>query len=93
VLVLTGAAKLRFEGVTLELKPGDLVNIPAGTKHRVKRTTPDEPTVWLAVYSGRRSSAVSSNKANSISVASVVVVTKTSTPSGGRCVRPRQRAK
>jgi cupin 2 domain-containing protein len=33
-----------------ELKPGDFVNIPAHTKHRVDWTTPDEPTVWLAVH-------------------------------------------
>lgn len=84
VLVLTRSAKLRFEGVTLEVKPGDYVNIPARTKHRVMRTTPDEPTVWLAVHPRRRSSAVSSNKANSTPATSVVVVTKTSTPSGGR---------
>jgi cupin 2 domain-containing protein len=50
VLVLTGAAKLRFEDETLEIGPGDFVNIPAQKKHRVEWTTPDEPTVWLAVH-------------------------------------------
>jgi cupin 2 domain-containing protein len=50
VLVLTGAAKLRFEDETLEMKRGDFVNIPAHRKHRVEWTTPDEPTVWLAVH-------------------------------------------
>lgn len=50
VLVLTGAAKLRFEDETLDMKPGDFVNIPAHRKHRVEWTTPDEPTVWLAVH-------------------------------------------
>lgn len=50
VAVLKGAARLRFENETVELKPGDFVNIPAHTKHRVEWTTPDEPTVWLAVF-------------------------------------------
>jgi cupin 2 domain-containing protein len=50
VVVLTGAARLRFEDDTVELKPDDFVNIPAHRKHRVEWTTPDEPTVWLAVF-------------------------------------------
>jgi cupin 2 domain-containing protein len=54
VVVLTGAARLRFQdqGPPLELKPGDYVNIPAHTRHRVEWTAPDEPTVWLAVHYG-----------------------------------------
>lgn len=55
VLVLRGAARIQFEGDAppMELKPGDFVNIPAHKKHRVEWTTPDEPTLWLAVhYSG-----------------------------------------
>ena len=50
--LLTGAAKLRFEDETVEMKPGDFVNIPAHKKHRVEWTTPDEPTIWLAVHYG-----------------------------------------
>ena len=52
VLVLTGAARIRFEDdpQPLDMKPGDFVNIPAHRRHRVEWTTPDEPTVWLAVY-------------------------------------------
>jgi cupin 2 domain-containing protein len=53
VVVLTGAARLRFEGEKpLEMQRGDSINIPAHTKHRVDWTTPDEPTVWLAVHYG-----------------------------------------
>jgi cupin 2 domain-containing protein len=55
VLLLQGEAKLQFEGnePPVKLKPGDFLNIPAHTKHRVEWTTPDEPTIWLAVhYSG-----------------------------------------
>lgn len=52
VLVLKGAARLRFDDETVEMKPGDFVNIPARRKHRVEWTTPDEPTVWLAVHYG-----------------------------------------
>ena len=50
VVVLKGAARLRFEDETLEMKPGDCVNIAAHRRHRVEWTAPDEPTVWLAVY-------------------------------------------
>ncbi len=52
VLVLQGAARLSIEEESKELKPGDYINIPAHIKHRVEWTTPDEPTVWLAVYYG-----------------------------------------
>jgi cupin 2 domain-containing protein len=52
VIVLKGAARLRFEDGTVEFKPGDFVNIPAHTKHRVEWTTPDEPTIWLGVRYG-----------------------------------------
>ena len=50
VIVLKGAARLRFEDRTVEMKPGDFINIPAFMKHRVEWTTPHEPTVWLAVH-------------------------------------------
>jgi cupin 2 domain-containing protein len=49
VIVLQGAARLQFEDGMVEIKPGDFLNIPAFTKHRVDWTTPDEPTVWLGV--------------------------------------------
>ena len=47
---MRGAARIRFEDGTVEMKPGDFVNIPAHQKHRVEWTTPDEPTIWLAVF-------------------------------------------
>ena len=50
VLLLKGAAKLRFEDGMIEMKVGDFINIPAFKKHRFDWTTPDEPTVWLAVF-------------------------------------------
>lgn len=52
VLVLKGAARLRFEGEDqpVEMKPGDFINIPEHCKHRVEWTTPDESTIWLAVH-------------------------------------------
>jgi cupin 2 domain-containing protein len=52
VVVLKGAARLRFEGgeQPVEMKLGDFVNIPAHQKHRIECTTPDEPTVWLAIF-------------------------------------------
>jgi cupin 2 domain-containing protein len=55
VIVLKGAARLQFEDGTVEMKPGDFINVPAFKKHRVEWTTPDEPTVWLGVrYGGER---------------------------------------
>lgn len=50
VALLSGAAILRFEDTIVALNPGDFVNIPAHAKHRVEWTTPDGPTVWLAVH-------------------------------------------
>ncbi|VTT96646.1 Cupin domain-containing protein OS=Singulisphaera acidiphila (strain ATCC BAA-1392 / DSM 18658 / VKM B-2454 / MOB10) GN=Sinac_4027 PE=4 SV=1: Cupin_2 [Gemmataceae bacterium] len=50
VVLLKGAARLRFEDRVLDLRPGDFVHIPARQKHRVDWTTPDEATVWLAVH-------------------------------------------
>jgi cupin 2 domain-containing protein len=54
VMVLKGAARLRFEDGIVEMKPGDFLNIPAHQKHRVEWTTPDEPTIWLAVHYGEQ---------------------------------------
>lgn len=50
VVVLQGSARLSIEGETKELKLGDYINIPAHYKHRVEWTSPDEPTIWLAVF-------------------------------------------
>jgi cupin 2 domain-containing protein len=52
VVVLTGEAKLLFEGddKPIRLTSGDHVTISAHRRHRVEWTTPDEPTVWLAVF-------------------------------------------
>ena len=50
VLVVRGAARLRFEDGCVELRPGDHVTIAARRRHRVEWTTPDEPTVWVVVF-------------------------------------------
>ena len=52
VLVLRGAARLRFadEPEARRLGPGDFVDIAPHRRHRVEWTTPDEATVWLAVF-------------------------------------------
>jgi cupin 2 domain-containing protein len=52
VLVLQGAAKIEFADRTVEMGPGDYLDIPAHRKHRVAWTTPDEHTIWLAVHYG-----------------------------------------
>jgi cupin 2 domain-containing protein len=52
VLLLKGAARLRFEGdEPIDLRPGAFVNIPAHRRHRVEWTAPSEPTIWLAIHS------------------------------------------
>jgi cupin 2 domain-containing protein len=52
VMVLQGAARLQFEDRVVEMKVGDWISIRAHQKHRVDWTSPDEPTVWLAVFYG-----------------------------------------
>lgn len=51
-LVLAGAARLQIADAAVErsLGPGDHLLLPAGTRHRVAWTSPDVPTVWLAVH-------------------------------------------
>ena len=50
VVLLQGAARLKFEEKAVEMQPGSFIDIPAHRRHRVEWTTPDEPTVWLAVH-------------------------------------------
>jgi cupin 2 domain-containing protein len=52
LVVLMGATRLCFEDGIVKMKPGDFINIPAHQRHRVEWTTPDEPTIWLAVHRG-----------------------------------------
>ncbi len=52
VLLVSGAARLRFEGDAemVRLAPGDHLLIPARRRHRVEWTAPHVDTVWLAVH-------------------------------------------
>jgi cupin 2 domain-containing protein len=52
VLVLAGAARLRFEDEpdARLLGPGDWLDIAPRRRHRVDWTDPAVPTIWLAVY-------------------------------------------
>lgn len=50
VLLLEGNAILEFEDKTIELKKGDYLDIKAKIKHRVKYTSEEESTIWLAVF-------------------------------------------
>ena len=54
VIVLKGAARIQFEDLEIEMGPGSFLEIAAHQKHRVNWTTPDEPTVWLAVFYGEK---------------------------------------
>jgi cupin 2 domain-containing protein len=51
VMLVRGAARLWLDPTgEVALFPGDYLLIPAGMPHRVTWTTPDAPTVWLAVH-------------------------------------------
>jgi cupin 2 domain-containing protein len=52
VLLLSGAARLEFEGepTPYAMRAGDYVLIDAHRRHRVAWTDPDTPSVWLAIY-------------------------------------------
>ena len=51
VILLKGHAKLLFEKSKMfDLLPGDYINIPAKTKHRVEWTDPVIETIWLTVF-------------------------------------------
>lgn len=51
VFLLKGSAVIEYEnGKTVELEPGDYLKILAHEKHRVKRTSNSEKTIWLAIH-------------------------------------------
>jgi len=51
VLLLSGSARLEFENSRfVAMTPGDHLTIPPHCRHRVAWTTPDDDTVWLALY-------------------------------------------
>ncbi len=50
VLLMAGAARLELPDRLVELRAGDVIDIPAHQRHRVAWTSPDEPTVWLTVH-------------------------------------------
>lgn len=50
VLVLQGEAILELEDRQVTLKAGDYINLPAHVKHRVAWTTPEQETIWLAIF-------------------------------------------
>lgn len=50
IVLLEGFAILEFENSAIELKKGDFLNIESNRKHRVKYTSENEPTIWLAIF-------------------------------------------
>ena len=52
VVILQGTATLRVEGLdtAVVLALGSHYWLPAGLRHRVDSTSPDGPTIWLAVH-------------------------------------------
>jgi len=55
VVLLVGSAGLLIEGEDAPriLRHGDFVEIPPHARHRVEWTDATQPTIWLAVHSGR----------------------------------------
>lgn len=52
VMVLRGSARIVIAGEFEDrlLKPGDAIYLPARCRHRIAWTSPEEPTVWLALF-------------------------------------------
>lgn len=51
IMVLQGSAAIVFEDAQIvTLKTGDNILIPTHKKHRVIKTSPDEATIWLAIF-------------------------------------------
>ena len=51
VMVVAGEAIIEFENEQeIRLKPNDFILIEPHRKHRVKWTTPNQKTIWLAVH-------------------------------------------
>ena len=51
VIVLSGYGVIEYiTGAKISLKRGDYLHIKANEKHRVIETSPDEATVWLAIF-------------------------------------------
>lgn len=51
VMLVQGAARLRFEGEEpVEMIAGSFLNIPAHKRHRVEWTDVMQQTIWLAVH-------------------------------------------
>lgn len=50
VLLLEGKAIIEFEDKDVKLQKGDYLDIKAYVKHRVKYTSQEKPTIWLAVF-------------------------------------------
>jgi cupin 2 domain-containing protein len=50
IIVLKGNAEIEFEDEIVTLKKGDYQNITKHKKHKVKSTSKQEKTVWLAIF-------------------------------------------
>jgi cupin 2 domain-containing protein len=51
VMLLRGRGDVEFEdGRVFRLEAGGSLNIPPRCRHRIARTDPESPTVWLAIH-------------------------------------------
>jgi len=51
VLLMKGSAELELaDGQIVTLRAGDWIEIEAHVRHRVRRTAPGEPTIWLVAF-------------------------------------------
>ncbi|WP_371826119.1 cupin domain-containing protein [Photobacterium sp. GJ3] len=52
VMVIQGQTELAFDDARppVQLKAGQSIFLPAHCRHRVNWTSPDEDTIWLAIF-------------------------------------------
>lgn len=50
ILLIAGSAELEVAGELVALVPGSHLMIRARTRHRVTKTDPLQPTIWLAIH-------------------------------------------
>ncbi|MBX3008820.1 MAG: cupin domain-containing protein [Melioribacteraceae bacterium] len=51
VMLISGSAEISFENEpAIQLVKGDYLIIPSHKKHRVEKTDPVHPTIWMALH-------------------------------------------
>lgn len=51
-VIISGSAQVTLNEKAIDLKPGEFIHIPAGSKHRIKNTGTSEPLIFVEVQTG-----------------------------------------